>query len=147
MTPLGRLMPGMALIDLLPGEIIVGAVLEGHDHVRQAVKRDRTQRRHARRAVDAAFHRHGDQPLHFLGGMARPLGDQFHHGRRKIGIGVHRKPVERADAQAQKQGGHQEDQQRLVQRGGHQPVHDRTRRRRQGFRRGRRVAGSLIAAA
>ena len=51
---------------------------------------------HLRSAVHLTFHRHRDQPLHFLGGMPRPLGDEFDHGRRQIGIGVDRQPVQRA---------------------------------------------------
>ena len=41
------------------------------------------------------------KPFDFLGRVTRPLGDDLDPRRRKIGIGIHRQPVQRTHAGAQ----------------------------------------------
>ncbi len=86
---------GHPLEGLLAHEVRVGAVLEIHLDGGEAVERDRAQRIQPRNAVHFDFERNGDQPLHFLGGVAGPLRDDFHVRRRKIRVGVDRQVLKR----------------------------------------------------
>ena len=72
---------------------------------------------HARHAVHLEFERQRDQPLHFLGGMAGPLRDEFDLRRRKIGIGIHRHALERQDPADRDETGQHQHQEPLAQRG------------------------------
>ena len=71
---------------------------------------------HVRHAVHVEFERQRDQALHFFGGVAGPLRDQFHHGRRKIGIGVHGHALERQDAADHDEDRQHQHQEPLAQR-------------------------------
>ena len=73
---------------LLPGEIAVGGLVEGDGDVRQGIERDRAEIILLRDAVHFALDRNGDQPLHLLRRMARPLRVDLDHRRRQVGIGV-----------------------------------------------------------
>jgi hypothetical protein len=78
------------------------------------------------------FDGNGDQPLHFLGGMPGPLGDDLDDGRRQIGIGIHGQALQRANARADQHERHHADEKALAQRRRDDPVHDRRRTRRHG---------------
>ncbi len=79
---------GDALKGLLADKVGVGAVLEIHFDGGQTVEGNGAQVLQPRDAVHFDFQRNGDQAFHFFGGVAGPLRDDFHVGRRKIGIGV-----------------------------------------------------------
>ena len=51
-----------------------------------------------RSAVHGQLERERGEALDFFGGVAGPLGDEFDHRRRKIGIGVHGHALERNGA-------------------------------------------------
>ena len=89
-TPVGSDGVADPLKRQLAREIIVGTFFERKDDVGQPVERNRAHHMQVRRAIHRQFERQRGQPLHFFGGMARPLRDQFDHGRRKIRISVHR---------------------------------------------------------
>ena len=82
----------------LAREIGVGAVFEGENDVRETVERNGTHHLEVRRAVHGELERKSSEALDFFGSMARPLGDQLDHGRRKIRIGVDGHAAERFGA-------------------------------------------------
>ncbi len=82
------------LEDFLPREIRIGAFVKGEAHVGEPVERDGAHDHQVRGAVHGQLERQRGEALDFLGGVAGPLGDEFHHGRRKVGIGVHRHAAE-----------------------------------------------------
>ena len=125
----GQAKAGEAVEDLLTGEVVVRAIAEGHDDIRQAVQRNGALGGHARDAVHADFHGYGDKAFHLFGGVAGPLGDELHHGRREIGIGIHRQAVQGARAGADQHERHEDDEKALAQGGGDNPVHGRGRAR------------------
>jgi hypothetical protein len=135
----GRLDPvrqaevAQAVEDFLARRVAVRPVPVGDHQVRQAVERNRSRHGRARQAVHADFRGHGDQALDFFGGVARPLGDQLHHRRREVGIGVHRQALQRPDPDRHQDQGHQRDQPGLAQARAHHPVHHRGRARRRGW--------------
>ena len=128
-----------AVEHFLAREIVVGAAVERDGDVGQPVQRDRADGGGLGDAVHADLDRHRDQPLHFLGRVAGPLGDDLDDRRRQVGIGIHRQARQRAGARAGQQQRQQQDQEGLGQRRGHDAVHDR-RRARHGF-----VGGQWLA--
>ena len=87
-----------ALEDDLAREVVVGALVEGEDDVREAVERNRAHVGDARDAVQFELERERDQALDLFGGVAGPLRDEFDLRRREIGIGVDRHAPEGDDA-------------------------------------------------
>ena len=69
-----------ALKDHLPGEVIIGVLLKGEDDVGEFVERDGSRHLQIGSAVHFHFGGQRDQALDFFGGVARPLGDDLHHG-------------------------------------------------------------------
>ena len=130
--PVGKIEIAQPVEHFLAREVVVGAVVEGERHHRQAVQRDRTGVVGFRNAGHALLGRHRDQPLHFLGSMAGPLRDDLDAGRRQVRIGVHRQAVQRVHAGADQHQHQQRDQKALRQRGADDPVHQRRRARRHG---------------
>ena len=65
---------GQPLVDQLAGEVDVGAVVEGDDHLRQAELRDRAELLQTGQPADGLLDREGDLPLDLLRarGPARP---------------------------------------------------------------------------
>ena len=100
----------------LPREIIVGVFVEGQNHVRQPVQRDRPLDQHLRHAVHFYFGRKRDQPFHFFRGVPRPLGDHLDHRRRKVRIGIHRHALKRNRATDGDEHHQHQDQEPLLQR-------------------------------
>ena len=90
--PLGHLDVAEPLEHLLAREVRIGAVPEHHPDIRETVEGDGPLHVEPGQAVHLGFHRNREQPLDFLGGMARPLGDNLHLRRREVGIGIDRKP-------------------------------------------------------
>ena len=65
---------------------IIGAVVEGELHHREAEDGARAPRDDVGRAVESAFDRHGNLLLHLLGGAAVVLRDDHHLGVGNIGV-------------------------------------------------------------
>ena len=105
---------GQPLERLLPREVFVGAVLERHDHVGEAVERDRPHVNHVRRTVHLQLDRESHQPLDFLGGVPRPLRDDFHQRRGEVRVGVHGHALERERPRDDHQHHHHQDQETLA---------------------------------
>ena len=71
------------------GKIGIHAFVEGQDKVREAIEGDRTHDMKVRGTIHGEFKRESGEALDLFSGVARPLRDEFDHGRREIGIGVH----------------------------------------------------------
>src|SRR5215469_5353854 len=80
---------GQTLEHDLPGKIIVGVLLESQPDIGESVERNGTHYFEMRQAVHFHFQGQRDQTLHLFGGVARPLRDQLHHGRREVRIGIY----------------------------------------------------------
>ena len=122
--PAGQAQIGNALINPLPRKINIRAVFIGEDDVRQSVERNGADHADVRDAVHLQFNGHGDETFHLLGGLSRPLRDDLDHGRGKIGISIHREPVERPGPGGHQQPCHDHHQKTLPQRRGYHPVND-----------------------
>src|SRR6185369_2550233 len=70
---------------------------------------------HVSNAVQLNFQRHRDLLLHFLGGVARPLGDDLRVGIRDIGVGLNRQIVERENAPDKENNRDAQDQNAVAQ--------------------------------
>ena len=100
----------------LPRKIIVGVFVEGKDHVREPVQRNRALDLHLRHAVHFHFGRQRDQAFHFFRGVPRPLRDHFDHRRRKIRIRIHRHALKRNRAADGDEYHQHQDHESLLQR-------------------------------
>ena len=98
-----------ALEDQLAGEVIVGTIVEREADIREAVERDRTHDLHFGHAVHFDFDRNSDETLDFFSSVTRPLGNDFDHRRRKVGVGIHRHVVERNHSTDGDEGHHEQD--------------------------------------
>ena len=85
---LGQISLSHPLHDLLPVPVIVGGVVEDHQHERQAENRFRPEMREMRNSIHLDFDRNRDLLLHLLGGPAGPLRDDGCVVVRDIGIGL-----------------------------------------------------------
>jgi hypothetical protein len=80
-----------------------------------------------RNTVHFHFEWQRDQPLHFFGGVSRPLGDDLHHGWRQVGVGIDGHALEGDRAPDRNQDHHHQNQESLAQRRLHNAMdHART---------------------
>ena len=112
---LGEFHDAQTLVDKLPGEVDVGSIVEGDDHLRQAELGDRTHIFQARQPADRLFDRQGDLPFDLLGGERRSDGVDLNLGRGGVGEGVDVQTRQRKNAQAGQRQGDDDDQQTVPQ--------------------------------
>src|SRR5262249_14834360 len=85
---LGDLRRGEPFVDELPGEVDVGAVIEGHDDLGQPELRHGANRIEVRQAADNLFDGEGDLLLDLLGSQGRRTGIDLHLDGGGVGKGV-----------------------------------------------------------
>src|ERR1700676_980182 len=78
-----------ALEDELAREVRIDTFIEGEAQIGKPIERDGRHTVKIRVAVHAHPEREGGKALDFFSGVARPLGNELDHRRRKIGISVH----------------------------------------------------------
>ena len=95
-----------AVEHLLERVIVIGLVGELEFDVRKPVERTRTDMLQTRQPGHGNFNWNGDVALNLFGGLPRALRDDFHHRRRRIGIGFDVQPAESIAARAEEQDQH-----------------------------------------
>ena len=114
-----------ALVDELAGEVDVGAVLEHHGHLAEAVTRQRARVVELRQAAHRRFHRKGDALLDFQRRVARRDGVDLHLDVGDVGHRVDRQAREVPGAQGRHRDGGDDDQPAIMDREGKDAVDHR----------------------
>ena len=120
--PVGQLDRRQPLVDELPGEVDVGAVLERHDDLRQAELRDRPHALQAGQAADRLLDRKRDPLLDFFRPERRRDGVDLHLDRRRVGKGIDIEIAQRHAAHRRQRHDAGNDQQAVPQRKVDDPV-------------------------
>src|SRR5207249_4637792 len=116
---------GDALLRLLPGPVVVGAVGEEDLDVREPEERIRAQKRHVGDAVELVLERNRDEPLDLFGGVTGPERDHLDLDVADVRIGLDRQPVVGDDARRRQHQGEGQRDEALVERERDEPVDHR----------------------
>ena len=104
------------LVDLLAGEVDVGAVFEGHDHLGQAETVTRAHLLQTRQSAERLLDREGDLPLDLLGGQPRRRGVDLHLDRRGVRKGIDVDGADDVETATGENDGRQDDQEAMFER-------------------------------
>jgi hypothetical protein len=93
----------------LTSRSLSSAIGEGQLDVGETEDAARTPRDDVGQAVHGPLDRNTDLLLHLFGGMARKLGDEYHLGVRRVGIGFDLQLLEGPEAQRRGADGEDDD--------------------------------------
>src|SRR6266581_2888531 len=100
---------------LLPGEIVVHAILEGQVDGGEAKERAAAEALDPRHAVEAGLQRNGDQLLHLFGSVPGPLGDDVDLSVHYVRVGLNGELEKAQDTPGKDEGGRAQNQDALME--------------------------------